>query len=82
MSSTSRSGHDYIESLRDGRAVYIDGERIGQHVDHPAFRNAVRTVAGLYDHQATNPTITMRATTVRSVRRDRRGWARVRTAGM
>ncbi|GAB4061443.1 4-hydroxyphenylacetate 3-hydroxylase family protein [Uliginosibacterium sediminicola] len=53
--STSRTGEDYINSLRDGRAVYINGERLDNHVDHPAFRNAIRTVAGLYDYQAANP---------------------------
>jgi 4-hydroxyphenylacetate 3-monooxygenase len=62
MSTTSRNGHDYIDSLRDGRAVYIDGECIADHVDHPAFRNAVRTVAGLYDFQQANPeTMTFRS---------------------
>ena len=62
MSTQSRNGRDYIDSLRDGRAVYIDGERITDHVDHPAFRNAVRTVAGLYDYQAAHPeTMTFRS---------------------
>jgi 4-hydroxyphenylacetate 3-monooxygenase len=50
----SKTGSDYIESLRDGRAVYIDGKRLDNHVDHPAFHNAVRTVAKLYDFQAEN----------------------------
>lgn len=50
----SRTGAQYIDSLRDGRAVYINGERINNHVDHPAFRNAIRTVANLYDFQAEN----------------------------
>jgi 4-hydroxyphenylacetate 3-monooxygenase len=48
----SRDGKDYIRSLRDGRAVYINGELVDNHVDHPAFRNAVRTVAKMYDFQA------------------------------
>jgi len=61
-SSTSRNGQDYIDSLRDGREVYLDGQCITNHVDHPAFRNAVRTVAGLYDWQAANPdTMTFRS---------------------
>lgn len=51
----SRDGNDYIRSLRDGRSVYINGERVTDHVDHPAFRNAIRSVAALYDHQAANP---------------------------
>ena len=52
---TSRTGADYINSLRDGRAVYINGGLVDNHVDHPAFHNAIRTVAGLYDLQAANP---------------------------
>jgi len=51
----SKTGSQYIESLRDGRAVYIDGKKLDNHVDHPAFRNAIRTVAGMYDFQAANP---------------------------
>ena len=48
----TRTGRDYIESVRDGRTVYLDGQVIADGVDHPAFRNAVRTVARLYDFQA------------------------------
>src|SRR4051794_28299219 len=43
------TGAEYIESLRDGREVYIDGERVADVTAHPAFRNAVRSVARLYD---------------------------------
>lgn len=48
----SRTGEEYIESLRDGRTIFLNGEKITNHVDHPAFRNAIRTVASLYDYQA------------------------------
>lgn len=44
-----RSGQDYVAGLRDGRQVYIDGERVSDVTTHPAFRGAVRSVAGLYD---------------------------------
>src|SRR5258707_1491485 len=47
-----KTGEDHLRSLRDGRAVYIDGERVGDVTTHPAFRNAVRSAAALYDHQA------------------------------
>src|SRR2546428_13292798 len=47
-----KTGADHLRSLRDGRAVYIDGERVADVTTHPAFRNAVRTAAALYDHQA------------------------------
>jgi 4-hydroxyphenylacetate 3-monooxygenase len=46
-----KTGADHLRSLRDGRAVYIDGERVADVTTHPAFRNAVYTAAALYDHQ-------------------------------
>jgi aromatic ring hydroxylase len=43
------SGNEYIESLRDGREIYIYGERVKDVTTHPAFRNPVRMTARLYD---------------------------------
>jgi 4-hydroxyphenylacetate 3-monooxygenase len=43
------TGDGYLESLRDGREVWIDGERVNDVTAHPAFRNAARSVAALYD---------------------------------
>ena len=43
------TGAEYIQSLRDGRAVYIDGEKVSDVTTHPAFRNSVRSIARLYD---------------------------------
>ncbi|MFC4626144.1 4-hydroxyphenylacetate 3-hydroxylase N-terminal domain-containing protein [Daeguia caeni] len=43
------TGAEYIESLRDGREVYINGERIQDVTTHPAMRNSVRSLARLYD---------------------------------
>lgn len=45
----TRTGAEYVESLRDGREVWIDGERVGDVTTHPAFRNTVRSIAHLYD---------------------------------
>jgi 4-hydroxyphenylacetate 3-monooxygenase len=47
-----RTGKEHLESLRDGRVVYVGGERIEDVTRHPAFRNAARTVAGIYDLKA------------------------------
>jgi 4-hydroxyphenylacetate 3-monooxygenase len=47
-----KDGKQHLASLRDGREVYIDGQRVADHVDHPAFRNAIRSAATLYDYQA------------------------------
>src|SRR6187551_1741947 len=43
------TGRQYLESLRDGREVYIYGERVDDVTTHPAFRNSCRTIARLYD---------------------------------
>src|ERR1044071_8834375 len=43
------TGREDLESLRDGREVYIYGERVEDVTTHPAFRNAARSVARLYD---------------------------------
>ena len=44
-----RSGDEYLESLRDGRQVYLGTERIDDVTSHPAFRNSARSFARLYD---------------------------------
>src|SRR5258708_33769541 len=43
------TGKEYIESLRDGREIWIYGERVKDVTTHPAFRNTVRMLARLYD---------------------------------
>jgi 4-hydroxyphenylacetate 3-monooxygenase len=47
-----KTGADHLNSLRDGRAIYLDGQRIPDVVEHPAYRNAIRSTAYLYDFQA------------------------------
>ena len=41
------TGAEYMESLRDGREVYINGERIEDVTTHPSMRNSVRSLARL-----------------------------------
>ena len=43
------NGAEYLESLRDGREVYIYGERIKDVTKHPGLRNSAVSVAKLYD---------------------------------
>src|SRR5687767_847200 len=43
------TGEQYLESLRDGREVWIYGERVTDVTTHPAFRNTARMIARLYD---------------------------------
>ncbi|HEY7065829.1 MAG TPA: 4-hydroxyphenylacetate 3-hydroxylase N-terminal domain-containing protein [Chloroflexota bacterium] len=45
-----RNGQQYRDSLRDGRTVYVYGERVPDVTTHPAFRGIVDTVADLYDY--------------------------------
>ena len=40
---------EYLDSLRDGREVWIHGEKVDDVTAHPAFRNSARSVARLYD---------------------------------
>ena len=40
---------EYLDSLRDGREIWIYGEKVEDVTTHPAFRNGVRSVARLYD---------------------------------
>ena len=44
-----RTGAEYLKSLDDGRQVFVGGERVGNVAAHPAFREAARSVARLYD---------------------------------
>jgi 4-hydroxyphenylacetate 3-monooxygenase len=56
-----RSGSDYLHSLRDGRHVFVDGERVKDVTEHPAFRQAARSIAALFD-VAADPTLRERMT--------------------
>jgi 4-hydroxyphenylacetate 3-monooxygenase len=44
-----KSGSEHLEGLRDGRVVYVGKERVSDVTAHPAFRNGVRSLAGIYD---------------------------------
>ena len=44
-----RTGAEYLRSLKDGRRVFVDGERVKDVTEHPAFAQAARSVASLFD---------------------------------
>lgn len=44
-----RTGDEYRESIRDGREVWIDGERVADVTAHPAFKPLVDIRARIYD---------------------------------
>jgi len=50
-----RTGREFIESLRDGRAVYVNGGRVADVTDYASFRGIVATLAALYDFQHEHP---------------------------
>jgi len=47
-----RSGAEFLASLDDGRTIFLDGKRVKQVTKHPAFCNAARSIANLYDVQS------------------------------
>lgn len=49
-----RTGQDYRESIRDGRQVWINGEKVKDVTTHPAFKPIVDVRARIYDmaHEA------------------------------
>ncbi|WP_127902264.1 4-hydroxyphenylacetate 3-hydroxylase N-terminal domain-containing protein [Solirhodobacter olei] len=46
-----RTGAEYMESVRDRREVYINGERVKDGTSHPMFRPLVEIRATIYDMQ-------------------------------
>lgn len=47
--SAPLTGSEFLQSLDDGREVWIYGERVKKIIDHPAFRNSARMIARMYD---------------------------------
>src|SRR6266446_3275922 len=45
------TGGEFLQSIRDGRRVYIGGEVVEDVTTHPAFRNAARSFAMIYDRK-------------------------------
>ncbi|SRR5579875_176423 len=46
-----RTGRQYLQGLRDDRAVYVSGERIRDVTAYPPFQRTVTTLAELYELQ-------------------------------
>jgi len=45
-----RSGNEYLQSIKnDGRQVYIDAVCVSDVTEHPAFKEATRSIARLFD---------------------------------
>src|SRR3989454_9600614 len=50
-----KSGSEHLESLKDGRVVYIGSERVDDVTTHPGFRNGARSMAAIYDLKRADP---------------------------
>jgi 4-hydroxyphenylacetate 3-monooxygenase len=50
----ARRGEQFLKGLRDGRELWVGGDRIGSIADHPALNGAARALAEVFDlqHQA------------------------------
>ena len=46
-----RTGREFLEGLRDGREVWLEGERVEDVTTHPKLRRMAETLASLYDLQ-------------------------------
>lgn len=46
------NGKEYLESIRDGRTIYVGSEQIKDVTTHPAFANGAKTYAALYEMKA------------------------------
>ena len=69
-----KTGEQHLQSLRDGRDVYIRGERVADVTNHPAFRNSVASAASLYDYQCASENVEKMTFVSDSDRRVNRCW--------
>lgn len=44
-----KTGAEHLESLRDGRKIYVGSELVTDVTTHPAFRNGAQSIANIYD---------------------------------
>ncbi len=47
-----KTGEQHLASLRDGREIYLDGERVADVTVHPAYRGAVASIGRMFDFQS------------------------------
>ncbi len=75
------TGEEYLDSLRDGRTVFVNGESVDDVTTHPAFRNSARMVARLYDtlHDSSLRDLVTRETDTGSGTRTHKYFTAVRT---
>src|SRR6202012_1207178 len=47
-----KNGEQHIASLRDGREIYLDGERVDDVTTHPAYRGAIASIGRMFDFES------------------------------
>jgi 4-hydroxyphenylacetate 3-monooxygenase len=47
-----KTGRQHLDTIRDGRTVFLDGRVVDDVTSDPAYRNAAATVGRSYDFQA------------------------------
>ena len=60
------TGENFLDSLRDGREIWLDSERVKDVTRHVAFLNSARNIARLYDALHDPETASLMTTTDRS----------------
>ncbi|CAH1655184.1 4-hydroxyphenylacetate 3-monooxygenase [Hyphomicrobiales bacterium] len=69
-----KDGKRHVESLRDGRAVFINGKRVDDVTVHAAYRNAVKSIGRLFDFHAAGENEELMTFATDSGRRASRIW--------
>jgi 4-hydroxyphenylacetate 3-monooxygenase len=69
-----KNGAEHVASVRDGRAVFLDGERVADVSTHPAYRHAVESAGALYDYQAHSDNVERMTFDIGGGRRINRAW--------
>lgn len=47
----ARTGKQFLEGLKDGREIWLNGEKVEDVTEHPLFKGAAQTMARLFDLQ-------------------------------
>lgn len=56
----ARTGEQFLKGLRGARAVWVDGERVADVVDHPSLTGAAHALAEIYDLQHQHADVCLR----------------------
>lgn len=56
-----RTGAEYLSAISGDREIYVDGQRIRDVTDHPAFQPIASTIGSLFDVAAKDPAMTFTA---------------------